>query len=142
MFVHQKLPFKVCRSLHDVVKNSLLLEYDLNLGFGCLQDGPTPDLSLLDRLRLLKEYRASWDSARWARESTLQQPEAGIYLDLLHGILLNWSQMCLVFRRLPSTYRCITEKTWSLDMSDRLPDLLTIDASQNLLILGEWDRTG
>ncbi|EIN10881.1 hypothetical protein PUNSTDRAFT_43640 [Punctularia strigosozonata HHB-11173 SS5] len=138
----QIICLQVCRLLNDIVKQSLLLAYDTELGHGCLTNGFSSRLSLPERLQLVKEYRTSWGLARWAREYIIKQSKEGIFCNLLHGLMMCRWPTSLVFRQLPSRYRCISGYAWTLNMTGRVIQVLAVDLEQSLLTVGEWDQAG
>ncbi|TFK56597.1 hypothetical protein OE88DRAFT_1730069 [Heliocybe sulcata] len=128
---------QVCRFFNALVNETANLQYNIELGANGMVDGPRSDLSSAEKLAMLRERQRAWENMEWVEQRTL--PMAGGHLYELYGGVFAQStgDRSLLFKRLPSHYRRIEEKTWfiedvGVDMRD-----FAMDPGQDLLAIIE-----
>ncbi|KAG2159693.1 uncharacterized protein EDB93DRAFT_1073686 [Suillus bovinus] len=126
---------EVCRLFHSIVEEDRA-QYEIELAVSGMVDGPPSTFSTSDRLALLKERKAAWESLRWVESQDFSMMQGHIWE--LYGNVFAQSSTpdVLHFRQLPSKYRKIEEKEWSVTLDMHVRDF-TMDPAQDLLVLIE-----
>ncbi|KAG1871004.1 hypothetical protein C8R48DRAFT_770604 [Suillus tomentosus] len=126
---------EVCRLFHSIVQGDSA-QYEIELAVSGMVDGPPSTLTTSDRLALLKERNAAWESLRWVESRDIPMMQGHIWE--LYGDVFAQSSTSdvLHFRQLPSKYRKIEEKTWGVALDINVRDF-TMDPAQDLLVLIE-----
>lgn len=126
---------QVCRLFHSIVQGDSA-QYEIELAVSGMVDGPPSTLTTSDRLALLKERNAAWESLRWVESRDIPMMQGHIWE--LYGDVFAQSSTSdvLHFRQLPSNYRKIEEKTWGVALDINVRDF-TMDPAQDLLVLIE-----
>ncbi|KAL1739840.1 hypothetical protein HDZ31DRAFT_48695, partial [Schizophyllum fasciatum] len=125
----------VCRALRAAIDGTAVLQYKIKLGklymvnAGDLFGG----IAVADRVQRLDEYAEAWRSLEWSTETHV--PFEGNLWEIAGGVIACTSLLNqdINFVQLPSRLRQIEQKTWTLNMPQRLRDF-TIDPSQDLLV--------
>jgi len=105
-----------------------------------MEDGPYSRLNIADRLDRLKRRQAAWINLNWTDDKSVEILTGRIW-ELYGGVLAQATgRELLSFRRLPSHYRGIEEKTWTIDISQTDMRDFTFDNSQELLVIAEKPR--
>jgi len=103
-------------------------------------DGPPSPLTAADRIALLKEHNAAWESLRWKESNNLPMQQGHVW-ELSGGVFAQSSSSNLLhFRRLPSQCRNIEEKSWRVALDIDIRDF-TMDPGQDLLVVIEKPRS-
>ncbi|EIW52630.1 uncharacterized protein TRAVEDRAFT_174703 [Trametes versicolor FP-101664 SS1] len=76
----------VCAALRDLVKESLQLQYNIELAADGLVDGTGSSLSVAERYKLLLERRRRWRYLDWKRVDTFSAPAACQAYELVDGV--------------------------------------------------------
>ncbi|KAF4588310.1 hypothetical protein EYR38_010277 [Pleurotus pulmonarius] len=132
----------VCRSLHDVIRQSTELQYLFELGMDGMVNCAGPTIPYQDRLKELIGHRKAWANLRW-RQSSLRIPGeieesnlygfvAGVFAKLIH-------RQTFVTRRLPTIDAHESNDRW-IDRELSFPAKeFVIDPTQDLVIFLEED---
>ncbi|KAG1757742.1 hypothetical protein EDB19DRAFT_1891444 [Suillus lakei] len=126
---------EVCKFFCLIVEGERA-QYEIELAVSGMMDGPPSLLTTSDRLALLKERNAAWESLKWVESQDI--PMMGGHIWELYGDVFAQSSTpdVLHFRQLPSKYRKIEEKTWGVALDIHVRDF-TMDPAQDLLVLIE-----
>jgi hypothetical protein len=127
--------------LAAVVEGTVELKYKIELFMANMDDGPPSSISKADRLKLLRAHQTAWKNLTWTKKSVVSDnPNATDHEDdevpwkCLGGVLGQASSRSLHFIRVPSVFRGIEEKEWTVeDIGFRVGDF-TMDPSQDLLV--------
>ncbi|KZT66482.1 hypothetical protein DAEQUDRAFT_674869 [Daedalea quercina L-15889] len=76
----------VCRAFNDVIKNSLELQYKIELAADGLVDGTGVTLTTAERLALLLDRRKRWRVLDWTSRSAVSVPGACQAYELVDGV--------------------------------------------------------
>lgn len=126
---------EVCRFFCSIVEGDEA-QYEIELAVSGMVDGPLSPFTTSDRLALLKERNAAWESLRWVESQDVPMMRGHIW-ELYGGVFAQSSTPdVLHFRQLPSKYRKIEEKTWRVTLDMHVRDF-TMDPAQDLLVLIE-----
>lgn len=126
---------EVCRLFCSIVEGDEA-QYEIELAVSGMVDGPPSPFTTSDRLALLKERNAAWESLRWVESQDVPMMRGHIW-ELYGGVFAQSSTPdVLHFRQLPSKYRTIEEKTWRVGLDMHVRDF-TMDPAQDLLVLIE-----
>jgi hypothetical protein len=101
-----------------------------------MDDGPPSSISKADRLKLLRAHQMAWKNLTWTKKSVVSyNPIADdILWKCLGGVLGSAYNRSLRFIQVPSVFRGIKEKEWTIeDIGFRVEDF-TMDPSQDLLV--------
>jgi hypothetical protein len=125
----------VCKFFRSIAEGERA-QYEIELAVSGMVDGPPSPFTTSDRLALLKERNAAWESLRWVESQDIPMTDGHIWE--LYGNVFAQSSMpnVLHFRQLPSKYRKIEEKTWGVALDIHVRDF-TMDPAQDLLVLVE-----
>jgi hypothetical protein len=100
-----------------------------------MEDGPPDGLNVAARLDRLQRRQAAWDGLKWAEDKSYEMSTGHIW-ELYDGVLAQaMGKDLLMFRQLPSHYRGIEEKTWTVDISQFNVRDFTFNTSEDLLVL-------
>jgi len=126
---------QVCKFFRSIAEGERA-QYEIELAVSGMVDGPPSPFTTSDRLALLKERNAAWESLRWVESQDIPMTDGHIWE--LYGNVFAQSSMpnVLHFRQLPSKYRKIEEKTWGVALDIHVRDF-TMDPAQDLLVLVE-----
>ena len=129
---------QVCRLFRDLIAESTVLQYKIELGAHGLEDGPPhEDLSPALRLEKLVARQRAWDTLQWVDDKS-REMLTGLVWELYGGVLAQAeNENNLVFCRLPSHFRGIEEKRWTVDISAFSLRDFGMDPSQDLLVIAE-----
>ncbi|KAF7792731.1 hypothetical protein EIP86_003829 [Pleurotus ostreatoroseus] len=119
---------------------ALVLATQNELDLNNLKNSPSMTFSTAERLRRLREYRRAWRNLQWTTETTLQL--TGDTILRLHGSILGRCEADtgsnrFDFMQVPSQFRNIPRKHWTLDIPDVQPNDFELDTLQNLLVVME-----
>ena len=131
---------QVCRRFHQIYCTSPTGEYAVELDLNNLKNSPSMTFSTAERLRRLREYRRAWRNLQWTTETTLQL--TGDTILRLHGSILGRCEADtgsnrFDFMQVPSQFRNISRKHWTLDIPNVQPNDFELDTLQNLLVVME-----
>lgn len=103
-----------------------------------MEDGPPGGgLSPAPRLEKLIARQRAWDTLKWADDKSFEMLTGQVW-ELYGGVLAQAeSENSLVFCRLPSYFRGIEEKRWTVDISAFKVRDFGMDPSQDLLVIAE-----
>ncbi|EJC99542.1 uncharacterized protein FOMMEDRAFT_142765 [Fomitiporia mediterranea MF3/22] len=76
----------VCRFWQHVVRDTLSLQYKIELGANGLVDGPASKLTIPERLHLLRERKHAWDTLGFRRCSVIPTPGECHAYELVGGV--------------------------------------------------------
>lgn len=130
---------EVCRFFRSIAEGDRA-QYEIELAVSGMMDGPSSPLTTSDRLALLKERNAAWESLRWVESQDIPMMQGHVWE--LYGDVFAQSSTpdVLHFRQLPSKYRKIEEKTWGVALDIHVRDF-TMDPAQDLLVLIEQPKS-
>ena len=77
---------KICRAFNDVIKQSLELQYKIELAADGLVDGIGVDLTTAERLALLYDRRKRWRVLDWTKRTAVSVPGACQAYELVDGV--------------------------------------------------------
>ncbi|KAH9037200.1 hypothetical protein EDB85DRAFT_1937014 [Lactarius pseudohatsudake] len=127
----------LCRTVNSFFKSLIdettTLQYRIALFASGMEDGPPGGLTTSERLKLLKNYEASWKNLEWNEHTTIPLPEGSLWE--LYGNVWAHSRGsdAIEFVQLPSRLRGIPMRQWTLRFDYCLRDF-GIDPSQDLLV--------
>lgn len=128
---------EVCHHLRNIIHEASSLQYTIELGANGLENGPSScSLNHADRLQRLLDYEKAWGDLKWTSDTVIPMTNGGIWE--LSGSVLAQSTVgreSLVFTQLPSKFRDIKQRQWTLDISQYNVRDFTMDPSQDLLVL-------
>ena len=132
----------MCKAFHNLVDTDVRFQYRIELAVAGMQDGPSSTLPTADRLAILRERQAAWDTLTW-RERHEQPMGAGSVWELYGGVLAqSEGKRTLTLRQLPSVIRGIPDKQWEIaDVGFDIRDF-GMDPAQDLLVGVEHKRLG
>lgn len=129
---------QVCRFFRSIAEGDRA-QYEIELAVSGMMDGPPSSFTTSDRLALLKERNAAWESLRWVESQDIPMMQGHVW-ELYGGVFAQSSTPdVLHFRQLPSKYRKIKEKTWGVALDIHVRDF-TMDPAQDLLVLIEQPK--
>ncbi|KAE9402526.1 hypothetical protein BT96DRAFT_991162 [Gymnopus androsaceus JB14] len=127
----------VCKRLRDIIGETAGLIYIIALAIAGQQDGRISSSSAVERLEMLRIHQAHWAELRWSKKSEypMQAIHNGIW-KLCGNILAHLDiDGNLNFVQIPSAYRNIPEREWTVMVSPRRIRDFGIDPGQDLLVL-------
>ncbi|KAG1875589.1 hypothetical protein DFJ58DRAFT_260058 [Suillus subalutaceus] len=126
---------EVCTFFRSILEGDRA-QYEIELAVSGMVDGPPSPFTTSDRLALLKERNAAWESLRWVESQDTPMMQGHIW-ELYGDVFAQSSTPNLLhFRQLPSKFRKIEEKTWGVALDIHVRDF-TMDPAQDLLVLIE-----
>ena len=133
----------MCKSLRDVIDDSLELQYHIELAVDGLVDGINCPLSTADRLKCLLEQRLRWRYLDWRQTERI--PVAGNcqayeLVDGMFAILKGFGSRHLSLTKLPSATNS-TQKIEREDVGLRTRDF-AMDPSQDLIAFVAFEIVG
>ncbi|KAF8526809.1 hypothetical protein JB92DRAFT_2870066 [Gautieria morchelliformis] len=132
-----------CRVFHKTIRDSMLLQYRLELGVAGLEEGGTDcRLSIAERLARLRTLERGWANLYYRRYFTATLPHNPTW-KLRGGVLARgFTNMpsVLSFIQLPSAVRGTSVHTWHSDMKVNMIQF-SIDPAQDLVVLVAWPET-
>lgn len=130
---------QVCRLFHDLIDAAAVLQYKTELAVAGMEDGPSSDLSTVDRLTKLKAYQDAWSCLRFDSQKIVPMLRGEVW-ELYGGVLAQArGPKILNFRQLPSVIRGIDEREWTTELGFIIRDF-GMDPSQELLVVIETPR--
>jgi len=110
------------------------LKYKIELLAANMDDGPPSSVDKADRLKLLRAHQTAWKNLTWTKKSVVSYNPTEIPWRCLGGVLGSAYNRSLRFIQVPSVFRGIEEKEWTIeDIGFRVGDF-TMDPSQDLLV--------
>ncbi|KAF8510622.1 hypothetical protein JB92DRAFT_433502 [Gautieria morchelliformis] len=124
----------ICRVFHETIRDTLLLQYRLELAVAGLEDGRTDcRLSIAEQLAQLKTFEQGWASLNFHQKLTVTLPYR--YKWKLRGdVLAAFKTPVLFFTQLPSAVRGTPVHTWECDVEVSIQQF-AIDPAQDLAVL-------
>ncbi|KAI0301219.1 hypothetical protein B0F90DRAFT_361047 [Multifurca ochricompacta] len=130
----------ICRHLHGIISNSIVLQYHILLAASGMCDGPPSEVSTAERMAALQTYNTAWRELTWSSYDTIDIPE---YNDpqFSNGVIVTISNYgkSLTVHRLPSKLRRVEACEWTLTFDFGIAEFI-MDASQDLLALIPFDN--
>ncbi|KAF8510601.1 hypothetical protein JB92DRAFT_3118774 [Gautieria morchelliformis] len=124
----------ICRVFHETIRDTLLLQYRLELAVAGLEDGRTDcRLSIAERLAQLKTFEQRWASLNFHQKPTVTlsyRYNWKLRGDVLSAVMLP----VLFFTQLPSAVRGTPVHTWECDVEVNIQEF-AIDPAQDLAVL-------
>jgi hypothetical protein len=100
-----------------------------------MDDGPPSNLTVGERLNLLKEHQTAWNTLSWKRVQCHGIPKSRYaYHRCAGGIHAFSSDRSVTVEQLPSIIRGIPEREWTLDFPFTIDDF-AFDPAQDLLVV-------
>jgi len=135
---------RVCKRMLYLVGDSSLLQYHLELGRSCMEDGPLNSLSIAESRARLQAYNNAWRNLQWSACIHLLDihPHTSA-MDVAQGGILTFisrSEGKIMFVQLPSKLRGIPMRQWEHSFPF-LPWACTLDPSEDVLVVlqrEEW----
>ncbi|KAF8510527.1 hypothetical protein JB92DRAFT_2939190 [Gautieria morchelliformis] len=130
-----------CRFFHETIRDSMLLQYRLELAVAGLEDGGTEcRLSIHERLAGLKTIEQGWAKLCFRQKITVTLPRSPKW-KLRGGVLAQdlapEKASVMSFIQLPSAVRGTPVHTWQSDMEVNMRKF-AIDPAQDLVVLVAW----
>ena len=129
----------MCTILRDIVRDSIELQYIIQLAADGMVDGIGCNLSTAERLARLLQLRARWRSLEWTRVITISTP-VSFQQCVVDGVYASMPEVDNPSRRL--TLTCLSsngdvEVPRVLQMEDTEENIhaFALDPSQNLVVL-------
>jgi len=122
-----------------VVEGTVELKYKIELFAANMDDGPPSSVSKADCLKLLRAHQTAWKNLTWTKKSVVSYNSfareiRGMPWKCLGGVLGSAYNRSLRFIQVPSVFRGIEEKEWTVeDIGFRVGNF-TMDPSQDLLV--------
>jgi hypothetical protein len=100
-----------------------------------MDDGPPSDLTVGERLNLLKEHQTAWNTLSWKRVQCIPK-NLHAYDRCAGGIhaFLPFPNRSVIVRQLSSFIRGIPEREWTVDLPFTI-DVFAFDPAQDLLVV-------
>ncbi|KAH9960103.1 hypothetical protein BC827DRAFT_1209132 [Russula dissimulans] len=135
---------RVCKRMLDLVGHSSLLQYHLELGRSCMEDGPLSSMSIAERRERLKAHNDAWRDLRWSACIHLFDLHPNTFaMEVAQGGILAFisrSEGKIMFVQLPSNSRGIQMRQWEHSFPF-LPSMCALDPSEDILVVlqrEEW----
>ncbi|KAH9048736.1 hypothetical protein EDB84DRAFT_1556741 [Lactarius hengduanensis] len=133
---------QVCRRMADIIRDSVLLQYHLELGKCGMNDGPQSTLSILERRERLLAHVDAWKTLRWsACLNVFNFPDHGYYeTNIAPGGILTFvssRERRIVFVQIPSNLRGIPMRQWELSLSFVPHGPCALDLSEDILVVSQ-----
>ncbi|KAF8524159.1 hypothetical protein JB92DRAFT_2881353 [Gautieria morchelliformis] len=133
-----------CRVFHEAIRDSVLLQYRLELAVAGLEDGGTEcRLSIAERLAQLRTIEQGWAKLCFRQKTTVDLPQCHTWR-LRGGVLAHdyapEMPSVLSFVQLPSAIRGTPVHIWQIDM-EVIMQQFAIDPPQDLVVLVAWPET-
>ncbi|KAF8506454.1 hypothetical protein JB92DRAFT_724969 [Gautieria morchelliformis] len=134
-----------CRVFHKTIRDSMLLQYRLELAVARLEEGGTDfRLSIAERLARLRTIERGWAKFFFRQKVTITSMPGGTTWLLRGGVLAHRSAIAmgsvLSFIQLPSAIRRTRVHTWQSDMRVNILQF-AIDPAQDLVALVACPQT-
>ncbi|KAH9943581.1 hypothetical protein B0H21DRAFT_779706 [Amylocystis lapponica] len=136
----------VCKTLRETVKESLELQYQIELAADGMVDGPPGLMTTADRLELLLDRRRRWRMLDWTRRVMVPIPGACQAYELVGGVFAKSMSVAHLIgsRHLIATWLPSRTKEARSIIRDELGVAtrdFAIDPSQDLIALVDADNT-
>lgn len=100
-----------------------------------MEDGPPSALGASDRLALLKRRQEAWNRLDWSSREEITMPQ-DMKWQLYGGVLAQLRTLnSIVFMQLPSEFRGIERKEWTVNDADFKIEDFKMDPSEDLLVM-------
>ncbi|EPQ55952.1 hypothetical protein GLOTRDRAFT_138664 [Gloeophyllum trabeum ATCC 11539] len=130
---------RVCHRIKNIIDESVVLQYKIELAVAGMEDGPTSAISVSERLQRLKNYTEAWKTMSFSPEVETVTLTGNLW-ELCGGVLGlsdRAKPATLMFRKLPAIARGIEGKEWTIeDVGFPIRDF-KMDPSQDLLVMIE-----
>jgi hypothetical protein len=124
----------------ELIQNSSLLQYHLELGRSGMEDGPLSRLSIPERRERLQEHISAWACLRWSSwVHLLSIPHDAYVVDIAPGgilTLMSRREGKITFIQLPSILRGISMRQWE-HCFPFVPRVCALDPSEDILVVVE-----
>jgi hypothetical protein len=128
---------QVCAYFENVIKNSVALQYAIELDIYGYEDGPYSDRAPKDvstRLHKLRQHVDAWNNLDWV-ESRVSIPNLALHL-IRKGMYISLGQDASVTCiQLPSRIRDLPLRTWTLHNIGLSIQKMAADPQSDLLVL-------
>lgn len=123
--------------LKNLIDESTALQYKIELEVAGMEDGPPSSLGASDRLALLGRRQDAWAELRYTSRQIFEGPLNDLW-HLSGGVLAQLRTLdSIEFLQLPSEFRGIESKEWTIsDIGFEIIDF-AMDSSQDLLVMIE-----
>lgn len=113
------------------------MQYKAELALAGMEDGPSSNVLVADRLKTLRAHQAAWRDLEWTSDKVIPMREGGLW-ELYGGVLAQsaTTRGTLHFTQLPSKIKGIEHKEWEVQLPVDIRDF-AMDPSQNLLVTTE-----
>lgn len=137
--------WQVCKRMRDLIGVSSLLQYHLELGRSCMEDGPLSKLSISERREKLQAHINAWRNLQWSdcvRLFDTTSHQFDIHVAPGGILVLRWKTMSkLTFIQLPSNTRGITMRQWEYSFPFYIhPSAFALDPYEDMLVVLEYRR--
>ncbi|KZV71857.1 hypothetical protein PENSPDRAFT_684214 [Peniophora sp. CONT] len=137
---------EVCRTLHNLVRNTPALQYPMELVACGMRDNLQSTTPLVQRLDHLRQHDQAWRTLSWTNNVALTVPPRGrVYCR--QGVLLVAKErthpgLGVDVQQLPAMTRNVPHQVWTIEPrrnggsdSDGRGQIYEVDASQDLVII-------
>ncbi|KAF9078284.1 hypothetical protein BDP27DRAFT_1280739 [Rhodocollybia butyracea] len=132
----------VCRFLLNIIQETTILTYAIELAVSGQQDGVSSKLPVTEKLTLLRNRQSCWNVLKWSSQTQYPMQNHGGGLWELFGDVLaqHRHDKSFIFVQLPGYHRGIPERQWVV--KPEVPDVrdFTMEPSQDLLVILETPR--
>jgi hypothetical protein len=129
---------QVCKRVFDLIGSSSSLQYHLELGRACMEDGPLSGMSTAERRERLQAHIHAWQNLQWSSCVHLfDLPPNTVIMNVSPGGILTFisrSECKLKFVQPPSNLREIPMKQWEHTFPFP-PSDVAIDPSEDILVV-------
>lgn len=132
----------ICRSLRNLITESVSLQYDIALYVASFVDGPPSNMVKSVRLKTLRDHQRAWNELKWPsvqeinflEPSWMDSDNSSWEVQLVGGVFRINFESRLRFIQLPSILCGIPMKEWEIpDIGFRAHQFVE-DYSQNLIV--------
>ncbi|KAI0269992.1 hypothetical protein BC834DRAFT_582190 [Gloeopeniophorella convolvens] len=123
------------RRLREIISDSLVLQYHIQLAASGLCDGPVNEISTAERTNALQAYNKAWLELGWSSHDIIELSGPGMphFSDGI-AVSLSSDRRALVVNQLPSRLRKLEAHCWTLTF-DFVIAGFAVDASQDLVAI-------
>ncbi len=140
---------QVCRYIHDVISNSVALQYRIELFAQGMHDNTQDGANMAHRLSMLTAYGDALKELAWTNYETIDLTNTEISSRFMSdGILVfqkvqpdNDTRTWLDVYQLPSALRGMSARRWTLEFEFPVAFFM-VDVASNLLVLYEYWNDG
>lgn len=76
----------ICRSIHDLIDGTPLLQYKIALGASCLKDNKRCPMDLEKRMELLNRHREAWNTFDVPSRKTVALDRPAVVFEMVQGV--------------------------------------------------------